>query len=117
MLWDWPFTLINETYYKKLENGQYEMTLTVNTEKYWADKKGKEVDLPLNDYLYIGVYGKTQDGNTSDKKLYYNLHKFSEKSNTVKVLLAEEPYKTGIDPSHLLIDRVRDDNIIELVRN
>jgi len=103
--------------YKKLENGQYELTLTVNTEKYRADKKGKEVDLPLNDYLYIGVYGKTQDGNTSDKKLYYNLHKFSEKSNTVKVILDEEPYKAGIDPSHLLIDRVRDDNVIELVRN
>ena len=104
-------------HYRKLENGQYELTLTVEVEKYRADKKGKEEILVLNDYIYIGVYGKAQEDDRSDKELYYKLHKFSEKSNTVTVILNEEPYSAGIDPSHLLIDRMRDDNIIELTHN
>jgi len=100
--------------YKQLENGQFELTLTIETEKYRADTKGKEEVLALNDYIYIGVYAKANADSKNDKLLYYQLHQFSEKENTLVLIIDEEPYQAGIDPSHLLIDRVRKDNIIEL---
>lgn len=94
--------------YRPLDNGQYELTLTVEVEKYRADKKGKEELLDLDDYLYVGVYGK----DSGNQPLYYQLHKFTQKQNTIKLILDEEPYKAGVDPKHLLIDRVREDNVI-----
>jgi len=63
------------------------------------------------------VYAKEQTVDKIDRKLYYKLHKFSEKSNRIILILDEEPSIAGIDPNHLLIDRMRDDNIIELTHN
>ncbi|MFK7934933.1 MAG: M1 family metallopeptidase, partial [Saprospiraceae bacterium] len=94
--------------YQQLANGKYELTLTVETEKYRADKKGKEEVLDLNDYIYIGVYDE------DETELYYQLHQFNEKTNTVTLILEQEPLSAGIDPSHLLIDRIRDDNRVEV---
>jgi len=103
--------------YKKLENGQYELSLTLEVEKYRADKKGVEEHVEINDYIYVGVYAAAENGSEKGKELYYQLHKFNEKNNTVSVTLDEEPDKAGIDPSHLLIDRMKDDNIIDLIMN
>ena len=40
--------------------------------------------------------------------------KFSEKDNTITLVLDKEPHTAGIDPTHLLIDRIREDNMIDL---
>ncbi len=100
--------------YRPLNNGQYELILTVEIDKYRADKKGKEETLVLDDYIYIGVYGDIQDGDVKEKELYYKLHKFNKRDNTLKLILDEAPSRAGIDPYHLLIDRIGDDNIVDL---
>jgi len=102
-------------HYRKLENGQYELTLILEVEKYRADKKGKEEYVSIDDYINVGVYAEGDDQN--DKELYFKLHKFAEKQNTIVLILDEKPDRAGIDPSHLLIDRTKDDNTIELTAN
>ncbi|MFK7808470.1 MAG: M1 family aminopeptidase [Saprospiraceae bacterium] len=101
--------------YKQLSNGQYELTLSLEIEKYRADKKGMEQSVAFNDYIFIGVYAENDGSDSKGKELYYNLHKFNKKETEIKLILDEKPHSAGIDPNHLLIDRVRDDNVIEVV--
>lgn len=99
---------------KKLPNGQFELQFTFEIEKLRADKDGKEANVNFNDYVYVGAYLEPADGQSKGKELYYELHKFNKQNNTITITLDEEPAQAGIDPSYLLIDRIREDNIIDV---
>lgn len=102
--------------YTQLSNGQYELNLNLEVEKFKADKKGKEEAVDFDDYIYIGVYAKPENGQAKGKELYHRLHKFDNKNNSISLVLDEEPFMAGIDPSHLLIDRLNEDNVLELTQ-
>lgn len=96
--------------YTQLPNGKYELNLTVEVEKLKADKIGMEQAVDLDDYIYIGAYAK------DDSELYHELHRFNEKENRITLILDEVPFEAGVDPTGLLIERVRDDNVVEVTR-
>lgn len=106
---------VNSGEYRKLDNGNYELSLDISVGKLKADKKGKEENLEIDDYIYVGVYGPDYDEHGMNETLYYELHKFDSNNKTMIIILEEEPQTAGIDPGSLLIDRVRDDNVVELV--
>ena len=96
--------------YEKRARGGYEVTLTVSCEKIRADSTGREMQIPVNDWMDIGVYAKDQQG--KDKLIYLEKHKMEKKENTVTIFVAEKPEKAGIDPLHKLIDRHSNDNVV-----
>ena len=73
-----------------------------------------ETNIPINDWIDIGIYGRDEKGN--DKFIYLKKHKITQKENTFKIIVNEKPRKGGIDPLHKLIDRHSSDNTKGLVK-
>lgn len=104
-------------YENKVEKAEYvankdktfEVTLTLNSEKFRADSSGNQAPIKLNEWIDVGVYGKDAKG--EDKLLYLKKHHFIKKDNILKIKVKEEPTKAGIDPINILIDRHSSDNV------
>ena len=94
--------------YEKLEGDQYKVRLTVSTRKFRADSVGVQTEIPLSDYMDIGVFGE------KNEELYLKKHKFSENESTVEIIVATKPARAGIDPYVILIDRDREDNMVNV---
>lgn len=99
-----------EAKYKKVNN-EYEVTITTSSEKYRADSLGKEKNIPLNDYIDIGVFSEPLSKNNLGKPLLLKRFKLTKKDNVFTFRLKEKPYQAGIDPYNYLIDRLPDDNL------
>ncbi|MES2519105.1 MAG: M1 family aminopeptidase [Bacteroidota bacterium] len=104
-------------YENKVEKAEYvankdktfEVTLTLNSEKFRADSSGNQVPIKLNEWIDVGIYGKDAKGD--DKLLYLKKYHFTKKDNVIKIKVNEEPTKAGIDPINILIDRHSSDNV------
>jgi len=96
-------------------NGTYEVNLDIKSVKYVADSLGNEKAVPLNDWIDIGVLGKTSED--KDTILYMQKHKINQEDMSFSIFVDEKPIKAGIDPINKLIDRNSSDNTknIELV--
>ncbi|MBX7125195.1 MAG: aminopeptidase [Cyclobacteriaceae bacterium] len=103
-----------EATYKELSKEQWEVKLKVSAEKLRADSTGMETNIPINDWIDIGVYGKDDKG--KDKLIYLKKHHITKKDNEFAILVKEKPRKAGIDPLHKLIDRHSSDNTKGLVQ-
>jgi ABC-2 type transport system permease protein len=95
-------------------NGQYRADVYGSTKKLRADSLGAEEEIPMNDWVDVGLFknGDKKD-TTIDKNgvpVYLKKHRLSKGPQHITVLLAEPVVRGGIDPLHKLIDRKVDDN-------
>jgi hypothetical protein len=93
---------------RKLADGRYEVNLVVSAAKVRASDQGEERDVPLRDYIDIGVDGDNGTRLLRERKL------IDSKDNRYTVIVSGRPVKAGIDPDHKLIDRKPDDNMINV---
>ena len=98
----------DSSFYKELGKDKFEVTLKVSSEKFRADSTGTETNIPMSDWIDIGVYTKTKSD--KDSLIYLKKHKITKKENKFKLIVKNKPRKAGIDPLHKLIDRHSDDN-------
>jgi hypothetical protein len=91
--------------------GKYEVTLEVQARKSQVDAEGKETPMPLADYIEIGVFSGKKD---EEKPLYLEKKKMTQERQTYTILVDEKPTYAGIDPYNKLIDRIADDNMLEV---
>lgn len=96
--------------YTKLDDDRYELSLTYSAKKLKADSVGTTLDVPMSDWVDIGVYGESEEED-KDRLIYLKRHKVETGESTVKIILDELPVKAGIDPINKLIDRNPDDNV------
>ena len=87
-------------------DGKYDVTLTVHANKVRAGELGDEKDVPLQDWIDIGVDDKAGNSLLRERKL------IDGKETTFKLLVAGKPARAGIDPDNKLIDRKPDDNMM-----
>lgn len=100
--------MTEEVSYKKLAKNDYEVTIKFSAKKYEADSLGNEVAVPLNDWIDIGVYSMSKG---EDIFTYKKKHFITEEENEIKLKVDKIPYRAGIDPINLLIDRNPKDNV------
>ncbi|MBZ9786872.1 hypothetical protein LB456_05320 [Psychroflexus sp. CAK57W] len=127
---------VTEATYKVLEDETYQVTIKTNALKYRSSEKGEKEfsnaegksisldteeeelkSLPLQDYIEIGIFGKTDetiDGIQKEKVLYLKKHLVSEIANEFTVIVDEFPTEVGFDPYNKLIDTDSGDNRMEL---
>jgi len=103
-----------EASYKKLANGKYEVSITIEANKLKADSVGKEVKIPIKDWIEIGVLKKPSAGKIYGKLLYSKTVFINKEINTFKFTVDELPYEAGIDPNFYLVDRMPKDNLKKL---
>ncbi|MBO0949698.1 ABC transporter permease/M1 family aminopeptidase [Fibrella forsythiae] len=96
---------------KKRKDGQYDVSVTVQTAKLLADSLGRETPLPLNDLIDVGVYGKPADGKKIGKLLAIQRTRMKAKTGTYSFVVKEAPYEAGVDPLSYLADRIPADNL------
>lgn len=97
-------------------DGRYLVRLDVSARKVRGDSIGNEVEVPLGDYIDIGVFGEREEGNALGRPLYVRKHRITEARTVIEVIVDEEPRKAGIDPYNKLIDRAPTDNVKDLPR-
>jgi len=94
-------------------DGTYRVTLTVEARKLRADSLGNEVEVPVDDWIDIGVFGERREGRkVEETTLYLAKHRVTSGTNVIEVQVNERPVRAGIDPLHKLIDRHTDDNVV-----
>lgn len=96
--------------YREVADGKYEVELTLTAKKFRADSTGLETEIPMGDWIDIGVFGETEDDD-KDRLIYHKKHKIQAGESVFKILVDEKPIKAGIDPINILIDRNPNDNV------
>jgi ABC-2 type transport system permease protein len=91
---------------KKVGGGAYDVTFRVEAKKLKADEAGNQNEIPMDDWVDIGVLGK------DDKPIFLEKRRIKSGQSVYTVRVAEEPKKAGIDPINKLIDRRPEDNVV-----
>jgi ABC-2 type transport system permease protein len=99
--------------YVQTPDKKYKVTLTVQAKKFKSDGSGNETPMPLADYVDIGVFSGKKD---HEKALYLKKEKITQEKNTFEIIVDELPTRAGIDPINKLIDRIPDDNTIDVTK-
>jgi ABC-2 type transport system permease protein len=99
--------------YVQTPDKKYKVTLTVQAKKFKSDGSGNETPMPLADYIDIGVFSGKKD---HEKALYLKKEKITQEKNTFEIIVDELPTRAGIDPINKLIDRIPDDNTIDITK-
>jgi len=100
---------VTDASYRQLENGKYLLYLSIESKKFRADSIGVETEIPVNDWIDIGVYAKGETERSNP--LYFVRKKINKSKMELIIELDSEPGRAGIDPNFLLIDRFLTDNI------
>ncbi len=94
---------------EKRADGRYTVHLTVESKKLRANELGAESEIPLHDWIDIGVFGTDSKG--AEKELYMAKHQLSKPKTEIEIVVDSKPSKAGIDPYNKLIDRQSGDNV------
>jgi ABC-2 type transport system permease protein len=97
--------------YVELEDGKYKVTLQVSAHKFRADSIGNQTEIPIEDYIDIGVLGE------DDEELYLEKHRLTRNESNIEITVDKKPVRAGIDPYVILIDRERDNNSVQVKRD
>ncbi len=98
------------------EKGTWNVSFNIETRKVTVDKEGVETEIPMNDYIDIGIYANSPEDGIGDN-IYLKRHQLKTGKQTITVQVFREPDLAGIDPNRLLIDQNIYDNFIEIKRN
>ena len=98
--------------YKKLPDGHYQVVLTVEGKKVYANGDGAETPGRINDLMDVGVFSGSKG---TEKPLSVRKERISGDRQTFTFTVSEAPTRAGIDPFNKLIDRNVDDNSMDIV--
>jgi aminopeptidase N len=101
---------------KKRPDGRFDVTLTVEARKMYADGKGKETTAPLNEAMDIGLFTAEPGtkGFKADNVLVYERRPIRSGVQTLTFTVAKAPKFAGVDPYNTVIDRNGDDNTVKV---
>ncbi len=102
--------------YLQTPDKKYKVTLTVQAKKLKSDGSGNETPMAMDDYIDVGVFSGTKD---HEKTLYLKKEKFTSNNQgkqTFEITVDELPTRAGIDPINKLVDRIPDDNTIDVTK-
>lgn len=101
-LWDLRMTGVTAT---PAGNDTWRLTLDVEAHKLRADGSGKETEVPMNDFVEIGVF------TAAKTPLYLQKHRIRTGLQRITVTVKGAPAEAGVDPHLNLIDRHWTDNV------
>ena len=96
--------------YREVGDEQFEVTFTVNANKFEADGKGKEEPVAIAGLIDIAVLGEEQGERKIPEVLYLQKHPITEAEQSFTIVVNKAPKKVGIDPYNKLIDKNPEDN-------
>lgn len=107
-LWDNRVEDVSAT---ERDDGRWAVTIDYTARKVRADSLGTETEIPMADYVDVGVFGEPEPGNALGRPLSVFKILVESGPGSVEIVVDERPQRVGIDPYNKLIDRVPDDNV------
>ena len=99
---------------RQIKGGNWEVSLDVQARKFTVDTLGVQADVPMDDWVQIGIF-EAGDGQKGERETrYLKWHRIRSGEQTIVVDLPHKPAYAGIDPNHLLMDLKRVDNSSEV---
>jgi hypothetical protein len=95
---------------RRRPDGQYDVTINIETHKFKADAYGSEAEVPVNDWIDIGAFARAEKGREYGRTLYRDRVHITQTRSTYTFTTPELPDQAGADPFLLLIERRPDDN-------
>ncbi len=96
--------------FKEQPDKTYKVSLTVGSNKYYADSVGRETEAVVKDYIDIGVFGADTTKAAEGIPLVFKRIKMDQPEKTFEFVVKEKPVSAGIDPYLKLIDRTPSNN-------
>jgi aminopeptidase N len=100
---------------KKRPDGRWDVHMTVQAKKIYADKKGKETEAPMVGESYdFGVFNAKPGDGAFDRKnvLLFQRLPLSSGRHAYDFVVDRKPSWAGVDPYNKRIDRNSDDNLM-----
>jgi hypothetical protein len=106
---------VTDTAVRKLADGRFETTLTVEAAKFHADGEGRETRAMLDDVIEIGLFQQKPGEGVFDRSSVIYLERRPVRSGRqqIKVVTRERPTWVGVDPYNKYVDRNSDDNLTQ----
>lgn len=103
---------------KQTPSGAWQVTLRLRARKVTVAPSGTETEVPMNEWVQVGVFAPTVQGEEYGETLYLQKHRIRTGPQTITLTVPRKPADAGIDPYVLLIDLERFDNVeaVEVVR-
>jgi hypothetical protein len=92
------------------ETGTWQVTLEVEARKIVTDSAGGETEMPMNEWVEIGIFAAAGPDEVLGEPLYVQKHRVRSGAQTITVMVSGRPVRGGIDPYNLL-DWEEGDNI------
>ena len=101
--------------WSKRHDGRYDVTLTVDAHKYYADGKGQQTESPMDEAVTVGVFTARPGaaGFGKGNILKYTPVRIISGTQVLHLVTDAPPKFAGIDPYNMWIDRNSDDNVVE----
>jgi aminopeptidase N len=98
---------------RKRADGRYDLAVTVNAKKLYADGQGRETAAPLDETMDVGAFDiePAKPGFSSGKVIALRRVAVHSGVQTVDLVVGRLPKFAGIDPYDTLIDRNSEANI------
>ncbi|MFT4926982.1 MAG: ABC-2 type transport system permease protein [Phenylobacterium sp.] len=92
-----------------VDNGQYQLTMKGQVNKNRLTELGDSETIEMNDLIDVAVFDE------AGKVIYLQKHRFAGGDFDLTIMLDKKPARAGVDAYHKLIDRVPDDNEVDVV--
>lgn len=99
---------------RKRADGQFDVTVYATSRKFRADSVGKETEVPMADYVDVGVFAEAPRGSRLGPVLGLRKVRVRSGASQFSFVAPAAPVRAGIDPYNLLIDRNPGDNTKEI---
>ena len=96
----------------KRPDGSWGVHLVLKATKLKGDSLGNTKDVPIADYVDVGVFGDRVPGQKLGEPLLVKKVKITQPVTVLDFVVPKEPKKAGIDPYNKLIDRTPEDNVM-----
>jgi aminopeptidase N len=98
---------------KQRPDGKWQVTLTIEASKFYADGAGAETETKLDERIEIGLFTAEPGRGAFDRRNVIRIERLPIRSGrqTVTFVVAKKPSHAGIDPYNFYIDRKSDDNV------
>ena len=94
----------------------WSVRLTVAARKLRATGTGEESEVPLDDWIEVGVFGEQEPGGPAHgRPLHIERRRITAADSVIELVVRAQPRRAGIDPYNKLIDRNPDDNVRAVV--
>ena len=91
---------------RQLASGEWEVSVQLRALKVAIDTAGNETVLPLDELVEIGLFVDDPGA----QPVYLRMHRLRNREQTIVVTVPEQPAHAMVDPRHLLVDRIAEDD-------